>query len=105
LTAGAADTHDQTRHERVMFASTCGFLFLAILHLMMEFSRRESAAVEDAAAGLVAVALAIFAAATLYGEKQHALKRESALEKPSPNLRAPNRCSRPNAKRSESKSS
>jgi len=48
---------------------------------MMEFSRRESAAVEDAAAGLVAVALAIFAAATLYGEKQHALKRESALEK------------------------
>ena len=68
LTAGAADSPAQTRHERVMFAATCGFLFLSILNLLLEYTHRESALVQDAATALVALALALFAAAELWRE-------------------------------------
>ena len=69
LTAGAADSLAQSRHERVMFAATCGFLFLSILNLLMEYTRRESALVQDAATALVALAVALFAATELWRER------------------------------------
>src|SRR5262249_41632046 len=86
LTAGAADGLGHTRHERVMLGAAGGFLFLAALHLLLEFLKSENERVEDVASALVAVAVAIFAAWTLWMErKDHAVApRSSAVLETAP---------------------
>jgi len=72
LTAGAADGPGHTRHERVMLAAAGGFLFLAVLHLMLEFSKSDNERFEDIASILVAFSVAAYAAWVLWAERSRA---------------------------------
>jgi hypothetical protein len=79
ITAGAAEARLRSPHERLMLAASGGFLFLAALHLMLDFFKRGNDQVRDIATATVALGVLIFAATVLL---RHRKKRDEKAPEP-----------------------
>ena len=69
ITAGMTDSAFLTRQERLMLIACGGFLFLAVLHLTLEFIKTENDTVEDIATICVAFGVAACVAWNIYRDR------------------------------------